>query len=134
MSELSFEQMLEDSEKVNQNHSAMHLGKSTFCCAFHKNYYNHSNMLDSGSFIGYNGFTIKLLEVTAMLKTPELAMPRTRKITTVCNGKREVWTDYEEAKAYFLELMMSTDGEEHERAECVYIQLMHGLDECSDVD
>ena len=35
-----------------------------------------------------------------MLKTPELAMPRTRKITTVCNGKREVWTDYEEAKAY----------------------------------
>ena len=41
---------------------------------------------------------------------------------------------YEEAKAYFLELMMSTDGEEHERAECVYIQLMHGLDECSDED
>ena len=74
------------------------------------------------------------LEVTAMLKTPELAMPRTRKVTTVCNGRREVWTDYEEAKAYFLELMMSTEGEEHERAECVYIQLMHGLDECSDED
>ena len=74
------------------------------------------------------------LEVTAMLKTPELAMPRTRKVTTVCNGRREVWTNYEEAKAYFLELMMSTDGEEHERAECVYIQLMNGLDECSDED
>lgn len=58
----------------------------------------------------------------------------TRKVTTVCNGKREVWTDYEEAKAYFLELMMSTDGEEHERAECVYIQLLHGLEECSDED
>ena len=57
-----------------------------------------------------------------MLKTPALAMPRTRKITTVCNGKREVWTDYEQAKAYFLEVMMSTDGEEHDRAECVYIQ------------
>ena len=69
-----------------------------------------------------------------MLKTPELAMPKTRKVTTVCNGKREVWTDYEEAKAYFLKFMMSTDGEEHERAEGVYIQLMHGLDECSDVD
>ena len=54
-------------------------------------------------------------------------MPRTRKITTVCNGRREVWTDYEEAKAYFLELMMSTDGEEHDRAECVYIQLTHGV-------
>ena len=74
------------------------------------------------------------LEVTVMLKTPELAMPRSRKFTTVCNGKREVWTDYEEAKAYFLELMMSTDGEEHERAECVYIQLLHGLNECSDED
>ncbi len=69
-----------------------------------------------------------------MLKTPELAMPRTNEVTTIYNGKREVWSDYEEAKAYFLELMMSTEGEEHECAECVYIQLMHGLDECSDVD
>ena len=112
----------------------MHRAKSTFCCAFHKNYYNPSTELDSGSFIGYNGFTIKLLEVTAMLKTPELAMPRTNKVTTVCNGKREVWNDCEEAMAYFLELMMSTDGEEHDRAECVYIQLIHGLNECSDED
>lgn len=70
-----------------------------------------------------------------MLAIPELAMPRPRKVTTVCNGKSEVWTDYEEAKAYFLlELMMSTEGEEHDRAECVYIQLLHGLDECSDED
>ena len=44
-----------------------------------------------------------------MLKISELAMPRTRKVTTLCNGRREVWTDYEEAKAYFLEIMMSTD-------------------------
>ena len=69
-----------------------------------------------------------------MLKIPELAMPRSRKVMTICNGKREVWTDYEEAKEYFLELMMSMDGEEHERAECVYIQLLHGLDVCSDED
>ena len=69
-----------------------------------------------------------------MLKTPELAMPRSRKVTTVCNGKCKVWTDYEEAKAYFLELMMSTDGEKHERAECIYIQLTHGLSVCSDED
>ena len=91
-------------------------------------------MLDSEIIIRYNGFTIKLLEVTAMLKTPELAMPRSNKVTTICNGKREVWNDYEQAKAYFLELMMSADGEEHERAECVYIQPLHGLDECSDED
>ena len=69
-----------------------------------------------------------------MLKTPELAMPRTRKVTTVCNGKREIWTDFEEAKAYFLERMMTTEGEVRERAECVYIQLLHGLGECSDED
>ena len=69
-----------------------------------------------------------------MLKTPELAMPRTRKITTLCNGRREVWTDYEEAKAHFLEMMMTAEGEERDRAESVYNQLMHGLDECSDVD
>lgn len=69
-----------------------------------------------------------------MLKIPELAMPKSRKITTVYNGRREVWSDYEEAKAYFLELMMTTEGEERERVECVYIQLLHGLDECSDED
>ena len=30
----------------------------------------------------------------------------TRKVTTVCNGKHEVWSDHEEAKAYFPELLM----------------------------
>lgn len=69
-----------------------------------------------------------------MLKISELAMPRTRKVTSVCNGRREVWKDYEQAKAYFLEIMMTAEGEERERAECVYIQLLHGLDECSDED
>lgn len=67
-----------------------------------------------------------------MLAIPELAMPRSRKVITICNGKREGWTDYERAKAYFLELMMTTEGEERERAECIYIQLLHGLVECSD--
>ena len=69
-----------------------------------------------------------------MLKTLELVMPRTRKVTTVCNGNRKVWTDYEEAKVYLIELMMATDGEEYERAECVYIQFMYRLDACSDED
>ena len=69
-----------------------------------------------------------------MLAIPELAMPKSNKVTTIFSGKCEVWMDYEEAKAYFLELMMSTDGEEHDRAECVYIQLMHGLSKCCDED
>ena len=69
-----------------------------------------------------------------MLKYPELAMPRSRTVTTVCNGKRKVWIDYEKAKAYFLEMMMTAEGEERDRAECIYIQLTHGLSECSDED
>ncbi|MDE6789197.1 MAG: hypothetical protein K2J47_07760 [Ruminococcus sp.] len=67
-----------------------------------------------------------------MLKIPELAMPKTQKVTTICNGKRKIWTNYEQAKAYFLEMMMSTEGEEHDRYESIYIQLLHGLSECSD--
>ena len=69
-----------------------------------------------------------------MLKFPELAMPTSQRATTIFNGKREVWTDYEQAKAYFLELMMSTEVEKRDRAEFVFIQLLHGLDECSDED
>ena len=69
-----------------------------------------------------------------MLAISELAKPKSNTVTTVCNSKREVWTDYEEAKAYFLEIMMTAEDEEHDRAECVYIQLMHGLDACSDED
>ena len=32
-----------------------------------------------------------------MLAISELAMPKSHTVTTVCNGRREVWTDYEEA-------------------------------------
>ena len=55
------------------------------------------------------------LKVQDMSAIPELEMPRSRKVTTIYNGRREVWTDYEQAKAYFLEMMMSTDCEEQER-------------------
>lgn len=111
----------------------MYSGFSRIGCALHKNDYNYPVMLDSEIIAGYNMVTMKL-EIRYMLAMPELAMPRSRNVTTVCNGKREVWMDYEEAKAYFLELMMSAKGEERNRAECVYIQLLHGLDECSDED
>lgn len=69
-----------------------------------------------------------------MFKIPELAMPRTRKVTTICDGKKEVWDDCEEAQDFFLRQMMTTEGEERDRAECIYIQLIHGLEECSDED
>lgn len=69
-----------------------------------------------------------------MFTIPELAMPKNRKVTTVCNGKREIWAGREEAIDFFIRQMMTTEDEERERAECVYIQLIHGLDECSDED
>lgn len=67
-----------------------------------------------------------------MLKYPETLMNMKREVITVYHGERNVWKDREEAKSYFLEMMINTDGEEHERAECVFIQIMNGLDECSD--
>ena len=67
-----------------------------------------------------------------MLKIPELAMPKTSNVTTVCNGKREVWEDREEVKDFFIRQMMITEGEKHDRYECIYIQLIHGLSDCSD--
>lgn len=67
-----------------------------------------------------------------MLKYPELAMNPKREVITVFKGERRVWSDREDAQRFFLEMMMSTDGEEHERAECVYIQLINGLEICSD--
>ena len=90
-------------------------------------------MLDSKIIVGYNKVTMKL-EVLQMLAIPEFSMPRSRKVTSVCNGRHELWTDYEQAKAYFLEMMMTAEGEERDRAECLYIQLTHELDECSDED
>ena len=73
-----------------------------------------------------------ITEVLFMLSIPELAMPRTHKATTVCNGQKEVWNNREEAQDFFLRQMMTAEGEERERAECIYIQLIHGLDKCED--
>ena len=88
-------------------------------------------MLDSVIVVEYNIATM-IFGGAVMFTIPELAMPKTRKVTTVCNGKREVWSDREEAKDFFIRQMITTEGEERERAECIYIQLMHGLEMCSD--
>ena len=67
-----------------------------------------------------------------MLKIPELAMDRRRSVKTICNGEVKVWNDREEAKAFFLEMMMNSDGEEHDRYSGIYIQLQNGLSICTD--
>ena len=63
-------------------------------CALHNNGYNHSAELDSGRIMVYTISTIMIWRYTAMLKTPELAMPKSNTVITVYNGRREVWTDY----------------------------------------
>ena len=79
--------------------------------------------------IGYNLATM-IFGGAVMLKIPEFAMPKTQKVTIVCNGNCEVCSNYEEAKSYLLEMMMSAEEEKRDRAECIYIQLLHGLSEC----
>lgn len=69
-----------------------------------------------------------------MLKISELAMNPKRKVTTVCYGKKQEWEDREKAKSYFLEAMMNSEGEEHERYSAVYIQLVNGLSFCTDCE
>ena len=67
-----------------------------------------------------------------MKSYPELKMPKSKSVTTVCYGKTEHWADREEAKDYFLEAMMGTDGSERDRYAGIYIQLINGLDLCTD--
>lgn len=56
-----------------------------------------------------------------MFSIPELAMPKTRKITTVCNGKKDVWAEREEAKDYFIRQMITAEGEDYDRYSAIYI-------------
>lgn len=72
--------------------------------------------------------------VSNMLKIPDLAMNTRRNLITVCNGEKRRWNNRQEAQAFFLEAMMSSDGEEHDRNECIYIQLLNGLSYCTDED
>lgn len=67
-----------------------------------------------------------------MLKIPELAMLKSHKVTTVCLGKKKVWSDREEAKDFFLEAMMSSEGEEYDKYSVIYIQIINGFSYCTD--
>lgn len=69
-----------------------------------------------------------------MLKTPEMSMNPKRKVKTKCYGKVREWNSREEAKDFFLEAMMNSEGAEHERYSAVYIQLVNGLSYCTDCE
>ncbi len=64
-----------------------------------------------------------------MLKAPET---NNKSVKTKCYGKVDVWESREEAKDFFFEAMMNSEGSEHDRYSAIYIQLMNGLDFCSD--
>lgn len=67
-----------------------------------------------------------------MLKTPELTMNPNKKVKTECFGEVREWDSREEAKDFFLEAMMNSEGEEYDRYSGIYIQLQNGLSYCTD--
>lgn len=53
-------------------------------------------------------------------------------IIVSCGGEEEIWTNREEAKAFFLEGMVATEGSEMARYAQIYAQLCEGATVCSD--
>lgn len=55
-------------------------------------------------------------------------------VITVCYGKEEKWDERKDARHYFLEAMMNTEGSERERYANVYFKIIRGFDYCTDSD
>ena len=53
-------------------------------------------------------------------------------VKTVCYGKEEVWDSRDEAMAFFLEGMISSEGSECERYTKIYTELSIGKSVCTD--
>ncbi len=49
-----------------------------------------------------------------------------------CGGEKEVWTNREEAKAFYLEGMLMCEGSEQARYAQIYAQLCSGSTNCTD--
>lgn len=67
-----------------------------------------------------------------MLKTPELAINRRRKVKTKCCGEIRERDSRDEAEDFFLNAMMNSDDSEHDRYSGIYIQLINGESFCTD--
>lgn len=67
---------------------------------------------------------------TMMMNTINAGKP----VTTICHGKKTVWEDREEAKEFFLEAMISSEGSEYDRYSAIYMQIMWGELVCTDED
>lgn len=53
-------------------------------------------------------------------------------VKTICYGKTNVWDSREDALAFFLKAMAGSEGSENDRYTKIYMELMMGMDECSD--
>lgn len=54
------------------------------------------------------------------------------KIITICYGKANIYNSREEAKKFYLECMLASDGSEHERYSSIYQDLEQGFNLCID--
>ena len=53
-------------------------------------------------------------------------------VTTVCDGREQVWDSRKEAADFFLEGIAATEGSECERYTNIYVKLILGYDYCTD--
>lgn len=54
------------------------------------------------------------------------------KVTTVCYGNVREWDSRSEAKRFFFEALLNSDGSERERYSNVYLKIMLGYSYCTD--
>lgn len=55
-------------------------------------------------------------------------------VTTVCYGKVQEWDDRSEARNFFLNAMMNSEGAERERYANIYFGIVRGQDYCTDFE
>ena len=53
-------------------------------------------------------------------------------VTTVCYGKVQEWDDRSEARNFFLNAMMNSEGAERERYANIYFGIVRGQGCCTD--
>lgn len=53
-------------------------------------------------------------------------------VTTVCYGKVQEWEDRSEARNFFLNAMMNSEGAERERYANIYFGIVRGQCYCTD--
>ena len=53
-------------------------------------------------------------------------------VMTICHGQKREWADRSEARKFFLNALMNSEGSERERYYGVYLKIVQGYSVCSD--